>query len=267
MNRLDMHLHLGEVYGSKKGKTFFVSAQEMYDFIIKSELTHALIIYSDIKYAKELQNIITENNKIIKLFLFKWVTNLNDKKLDEEAIGVKFHHVRGGVIDYDSREFKNYLKILPDNYKVLMHTQSTTVVDNAARPMIVAKYAISFPNLKFIVGHAGVFGFKSYYPKDTNGRFYKDYYYMALQMEHLVREAVLVANKVENIWLDISSLFSITHYKSHIILETDKFGFGTDYPFNSPYSKVIKQEVLLRKIKADIDIENIHNRSIQYLES
>jgi hypothetical protein len=89
----------------------------MYDFIINSELTHALIIYSDIKYVKELQNIIAENNKVIKLYPFKWVTNLNDKNLDKEAVGVKFHHVRGGVIDYDSREFKNYLKTLKNHNK------------------------------------------------------------------------------------------------------------------------------------------------------
>lgn len=266
MIRLDMHLHLGDVYGSRKGRYFFVSPEELYEFIIKCKLTHAVIIYSDIKYFLKLKELTQVNQDNIKLYPFQWVTKYNTQ-LDPEAIGVKFHHVRGGIINYESREFKKYIKELPNNYKVLMHTQSTTCVNNAARPMIVAKHAIFNPHLKFIIGHAGVFGFKSYYPKDKSGRYYNDYYYMAVQMEHLVNEAIYVANKIPNIWLDISSLFSITHYKSHLILNTDKFGFGTDYPFNSPYKTVIKQETLLRKIKLDINIEKIHQDSISYLES
>ena len=267
MNRLDMHLHLGDVYGSKKGRSFFVSATDMFNFIRKSKLTHAVIIYSHINYVRELQELLNQNNLNVKLYPLKWVIDLKDTSLDPEAVGVKFHHVRGGVIDYESRQFDKYLKQLPDNYKVLMHTQSTTTVGNAARPMIVAEKAIFNPKLKFIVGHAGVFGFKSYYPKDKTGNYYNDYYYMALQMEHLVNEAVFVVNKIPNIWLDISSLFSITHYKSHLILNTDKFGFGTDYPFNSPYNTVLKQEILLTKIKNDIDLNNIHTNSINYMES
>ena len=273
--RCDIHIHLGKVYKStnKLSHEQYTSPQEVFEFIMKCKITHAVIIYTCINEYRELRALVPEN---IKLYPIKWVIDPTQTNLfNEETVGVKLHHIRGNIDgenlfkDYDSPAMVKFLKTLPDGYLVCPHFQGASKVVDGSRPIAIAKHALKFPNLKFIIYHSGNFGLNCYYTTELH----EQLTFVAMCAETAVFEACLAAEKLPNVFLDSSMLISPNHYKTqHLIKHLNKLALGSDFPFTdfiSPGRVVPRQEDLIMraaKINED-DIQTLHKNAVEWLET
>lgn len=266
--RLDGHLHLGEIYNSKsKGsKQLYVSPEELAAFINKYEITHAIVIYTNIKELRKLQTLTPA-----KLYPVKWVIDPNNLAFNEETVGIKLHHIRGLVNgvnmfeDYDDRCVTNMLKNLPDGFLVCFHTQGRDKIADSCRPLAIAKHAIAFPKLKFIIYHAGNYSLHSYYPIEIS-----KLTHVAMSAETAIFEACLISKKIPNVYVEASMLISPNHFKTQLLIQDDvKLMLGSDYPFMdeiSPGRICTQQEKLLKRTKPSLDINELHQRAIAFIE-
>jgi len=273
MIRVDFHLHVGRVWGGR-GKDISAPAEEAAKVLQRDGITHACVCYSDKQSMDTLQDLCPN----VKFFRLQWITNFS-QKIDEDAHGIKLHSHRGHStgfsfgeqkgeygLDYSSRELSGFLKDLPRDFIIQYHTQGSPSLVNISRPLTIAKLAVENPHLKHIVIHAGSFGLRSYYP--TSGDAAK--IFTSLSQEVAVREAVLAANRLTNIYLDTSAILNMMHYKSeYLFYNFEKAGLGSDWPFSEkvPYGSLPKLEKLLIKFFGQSVVENIHKRALHFLET
>lgn len=273
--RLDIHTHLGEIPRSLRGSAFKVTIEEYVENALAEGYTHACVYSTDPNEFDRLNAKLIEINNPLKVYPVQWITDLK-QKVDSRAMGVKLHSHRGWSdseqrygIDYQSDSLLEFLNTLPEGMVVFAHVQNAVKFTNQSRPALIAYLAVQFPKLKFVICHAGAFGLHCGYPDKENKELTVSYHVLwswGYLAEMQVMEAVLAAKRLPNVWLDSSICLSSKFFKVKLLIESGKFGIGTDFPFarKFPIGSIIKQENMFRK--NGIDVEEIHRKSIEWLE-
>lgn len=257
--KFDIHLNVGKVYRTEKPGSveMFYTGKEIADYVNYFNITHAVCIYDDYKNLKEL----IDNTKA-KIYGVQWIVD-NDQELDvgkEGWYGIKLHSHRGYRpgkkydwkhpkkksdeelsfgLDYADKYVRDIIERLPDGSLVYMHTQGWPSTDNRATPEHLFMLATEFSNLKFIMGHAGMYGGMngalpgSHIPKTQRVRGFDVYKHSIRCYVNSVvqfKAAVLYANTIHNLFLDTSCY---TPDKAIAMRECSKWCIGSDYPFGA----------------------------------
>lgn len=270
--KFDDHIHLGNIWGNKRTETIRTSVKEVKEYIQSNELTHCCILYTDYHEFLELKNELPD----VTFYGCKWVTDFENLVLDKKACGIKLHSSRGpqGPIDYVDRRMNGLLEQLPDNYIVYFHTSEMLSTKSQSTPLVVFTHAIKFPKLKFIVGHSGSFGLRTFYPTNKDKPGYKACLKIALLSECMVETAITGADKLKNVYLDSSLLINRGTPKVWVLAKSKRWCFGSDYPFNkvvgsTEHTPIKSQEELMIKSfnHTREDIDRIHLNGIQFFEN
>lgn len=259
MIKLDFHTNLGTVPNSanKSSQEIYISPERLGAFLNKFEITHAVVLYTDYKELEELDELCPNT----EIYGLRWINDINGCVKDPENMldigkrlwrGVKFHSHRSyrmvnGEKEYgtdysDSRLVGKILDLLPDNSIICMHTQGSASLHNQATPRAIYKLAMLYPNLKFIISHAGAYGKGAYDPvpryfppvtRKEQSQEQKAYQAMRTVFhfsEMLIRDAVYLVNRIPNLFLNTSVLYPL---KRIPLQHTDRWGIGSDFPFTS----------------------------------
>jgi hypothetical protein len=267
--RLDGHLHVGVVYGGKNPDTP-APADRCAEYLKANQITHAGVCYTSRKEMDRLVDLCPE----IKFYKYQWIASY-EQQFDEDIQGFKLHSHRGlgfsfGAdkqgLEYTSKEMDKLLARMPENMILQYHTQGSSSFNNTSRPLAIAQLATKHRHLKHIIVHAGSYGLMSYYPSKVEPVTIMT----ALAQENLVQEAVLVANRLANVYLDSSTLIGLKHAKSDLLTSgTKKAALGSDWPYceKSPYGPILAGEKLLKRIISEEDISNMHERALHFLDT
>jgi hypothetical protein len=198
--------------------------------------------------------------------------------LDKGIHGIKVHSHRGQSsgfsfgeegndrgLDYSSKKMRELLASLPEGFIVEYHTQGSSSLSSTSRPFVVGKLAIENRHLKHIIVHSGAFGMRSFYPSSFNASLLTT----AISQEMLVQEAVLMANRLPNVYCDSSTLIGPGHYKTDLLFSfTRKVSLSSDWPYSEvcPYGPVTKSEQLLARYNGADSVAELHTRAIDWLE-
>ena len=256
--KFDIHLNVGKVYRTKKPGSveMFYSGKEIAEFVNHYGITHAVCIYDQYENLKELID-----NTSAKIYGVQWIVD-KDQELDfgkEGWYGIKLHSHRGyrdaskydwsntkkkgnrGSLsygmDYSDKYIKDILNTLPNEALVYMHTQGWPSVHNRARPEHLFMLATHFNNLKFIMGHSGMYGgiqtalpglkeITTHIPKEFNihQRSIRTWGDTVARFT----ESVWYSNILHNLFLDSSCY---TPDKAIAYKKCDRWTIGSDYPF------------------------------------
>lgn len=256
--RFDIHLNVGKVYRTEKPGSveMFYTGKEIADFVNYYGITHGVCIYDKYENLKELMD-----NTDAKIYGVQWIVD-KDQTLDvgkEGWYGIKLHSHRGyrdaskycwkskgkkgdrGSLSYglhySDKYVKDILETLPKNSLVYMHTQGWPSPDNRARPEHLFMLATEFNNLKFIMGHSGMYGgiqsalpglkeIPSYRPKGFNvhQRSIRTWGDCVVRFN----TSVIYSNLIHNLFLDSSCY---TPDKALAYMSCDRWCIGSDYPF------------------------------------
>ena len=256
--KFDIHLNVGKVYRTKKPGSveMFYSGKEIAKFVNYYGITHGVCIYDKYENLKELMD-----NTDAKIYGVQWIVD-KDQELDigkEGFYGIKLHSHRGyrdaskydwrakgkkgdkGSLSYglhySDKYVKDILERLPTNSLVYMHTQGWPSPDNRARPEHLFMLATEFNNLKFIMGHSGMYGgiqtalpgLKDI-PTDRPKGFNVHQRSIRTWGDSVVRfkTSVIYSNLVHNLFLDSSCY---TPDKALAYKGCDRWTIGSDYPF------------------------------------
>lgn len=317
-----MHLNVGNMWKTKKptSKEFFYSGKEIAEFCNYFQLTHAVCIYSGYENLKEL----IDNAPNTKIYGVQWVVDLDNEVLDvgkEGWCGVKLHSHRGhrpimndlslygksyndaqfGVVtygmDYGHKTVQKFLTTLPDNSLVYMHVQGAKTLVHSSSPRAVFRLSQLFPNLKFIMGHAGDYGAGTYKPSiasinctQDQSKWSDEYstFNMAITTHAAsvtnIMAAVQYANLTHNIFLDTSRFVK---HKAKILENSNKWAIGSDYPFGNngrgeqdenfkledlekmknAYWNIDNECRQFAKIVGEKKVEEAHKAAVIYMES
>lgn len=270
--RLDNHLHVGKVWGGRNADTPADPAA-CSEYLKANEITHAVVCYSDKASMAELKKL----SPGIKFYKLQWVTDLT-QPLDKGIQGVKLHSHRGRLngfqfgepaevgLDYNSKAVRQFLAKLPPGFIVQYHTQGSCSHVSTSRPYIVGKLAIEYRHLKHVIVHSGSFGMRSFYPSTND----KNLLTTALSQEMLVQEAVLMANRLANVYCDASTLTGPSHYKTDLLLTgTKKTALSSDWPFSekTPYGPVLKMEQLASRFVGEEGVTALHANAVAWLDA
>jgi len=269
MIRVDFHSHVGVVHGGRNEATPAPADLAAASFK-KNLVTHACVCYTDRPSMDRLVELCPE----IKFYKLQWIADVH-QKLDDDIQGIKLHSHRGTGfafgkdmqgLDYSSKEVKAFLQSLPEGLIVQYHTQGSASLNNVSRPYQIGKLATQNRHLKHVIVHSGSYGLQSFYPSTPS----PDLIITAISQEMLVQEAVLMANRLANVYLDTSTLVAPKHYKSDLLLTgTKKAAFGSDWPYGAKLeiSSILGAEKLARRFMSEEDVFKIHDRALQFLEA
>ena len=249
--KFDIHLNVGTIYktNSSRSKELFYTGKEIADYCNFYKITHCVCIYSHYQYIEELQ----QHAPNTKVYGVQWITDFANDKMDIGKPlfqGIKLHSNRGyrmvnGELTYgldygDFNLVESVLNKLPDNHLVYMHTGCNILGNKTSlrcSPDHVFTLATKYNNLKFIMGHAGVYGgmftsepsIREVPTTITNN----SHVYTAGVRNHVnsmasTKKAVMYANYTHNIFLDGSIH---TRDKARELKNTPKWAVGSDYPY------------------------------------
>ena len=131
---------------------------------------------------------------------------------------------------------------------------------------MIGKLAVEFRHLKHIIVHSGAFGMRSFYPSNYDANLLTT----AIAQEMLVQEAVLMANRLANVYCDSSTLIGPSHYKTDLLFSTtDKVALSSDWPYSEvcPYGPLHKSEDLAIRYLGEDGLTGIHERAIAWLNT
>lgn len=257
--KFDLHLNVGKVYRTEKPGSveMFYSGKEIAEYVNYFNITHAVCIYDQYENLKELMD-----NTNAKIYGVQWIVD-NDQELDfgkEGWYGIKLHSHRGYRsgkkydwkhpkkksdeelsfgLDYGDKYVTNIIERLPNGSLVYIHTQGWPSIDNRATPQHLFMLATEFMNLKFIMGHAGMYGGMNsalpgpHVPKIGRHKGFELYKQSIRNYGNSViqfKSAVHYANMLHNLFLDSSCY---TPDKAIAFRDTDKWCIGSDYPFGA----------------------------------
>lgn len=276
--KFDIHLNLGVIPTTKKKTQTVVTPEELANYIKNENLTHAMVLYLDNNDILKLRELVPPE---IELFSLLWVTDIdkfNTTDLLDFTNGICIHSHRGTLdgenfgIDYTSPKLLKFFRKLPDNSIVCVHTQGNASPKSPSRGLSVAKWAVKFPNLKFLIEHAGSYFRTEFYPtmnvySDLFTDMGQAFFMQAITSEVAIKEAITVADRLSNVFLD-SSIVSGNNYKARLLHTSSFWGFGSDYPFERGMCSVTKQENIFKKyFKYDeVFIQQIHQRALDFFK-
>lgn len=276
--RLDCHIHLGYIPKSTSNvlsQSLYTSVEEVEQYILRSNLTDAVILYRDYKELERLNERVKNRCNIYGL---KWVDvkegktkieYLNELDINKPLFkGVKIHNIRHfdssiPLQQYSYPLLKNLLDCLDKNMIVLPHIQQTTY----SSPFSLLECIIKYPHIKFILGHCGAYGgpfltkphLDDSFLVDNSKRISYSHYMIG---NRNVYEA-LELSRFNNVFLD-SSIFYAS-LKAKIFKLTDHAMFGSDYPFGiMKNNKLSSQEDLYAK-HIIVTLNEIHKNAIDFI--
>jgi len=264
----------------------------MTSFLVENNITHAIILYPRDGYTYLSQ--VAKHSPTTQIWGLQVLmgvdkdspTNLKSLTLDAGdpfkplCKGIKIASHRGwwdkdGVVDsgFDygsqSRALNKILNQLPDDSIVSMHLQGDPIFNSASIPQTVATYAYKYPHLKFIMNHCGDYGQgglsnkpSKYLTVDKQGN---DNLFPAFRYAHhhaLIQAAITYANLSHNIYLDSSVL---TPTKLELLESCDRWGLGSDYPFQKKSDLFIKEEKKAVSKLGATRIEKMYKDTLHWL--
>lgn len=258
--KVDLHIHLGECpksFTKLNGSTAICpTVDEVLEHLEKYQITHAVILYENYEMLEQLskryhgelyglQYIYDENQELdIGKPLFK---------------GVKLHNRRNhSKYRYDKVE--HIIKQLPNNSIILYHTQQRCETLQLGEDQIqqILYYAVKYPHIKHIVGHAGAYAVGSYKPTNRDSESFGMLLRYFYQNVYTHQAAQTIAD-LPNVLLE-SSCFNKT--KAKIIR---KFGIGSDFSFgkgNHNYDQQLRSYVRVSGIPSIL----IQKQALDFLE-
>ena len=290
---LDGHIHVDEICSTLRhpDRCYPIDVEETIKYLRDCSVDCAIIIYRNYSTLEYIHTQVP-NCRILGL---KWVDiPLNTKyyneisktvleDIDKEMFyGLKFHDLRvfdkemltdcelnnsnyTKLYNYTNKYVKKLISLLKPNQLVLFHFQGC----RDSNPLNIVHLICYCKHVKYIIGHAGCYGGLNVSPpkrylsevSDTCLRFYHSIF--ALQ------NSIELANLFPHVYLDntIPCPFGI---KGKVMSLTDKFIFGTDfceYKYANNQTIIAEQYKLLRQRYPDIDIDDINNRFIKWLET
>lgn len=192
----------------------------------------------------------------LPLFPFYWIRTPLSPNVPASAKGLKLH-------PFTERYTLEVGNILPSlsvardrGLPVLIHTDDRE--PGLSRGSLVASIAAQFPDIDFIMAHSG-----SYAPgiPDQPGKSYvSDEIIRAL-----VSEAIDVASRLANVYLETSILASSVKAKLIASAPLDKLLIGTDYPISKEhYGSVMFQERMLFDAGMSVtDVQTLHENAFR----
>lgn len=250
--RFDIHTHVGEIPSSKRSSStaLQVSPEQAAAYLKKYNITHTVILYSDYTYIEQLSKLVDT-----KLYGVKWLNDPEYDSLDQGKplyYGVKIHshrgtYLRGGVrtygVDYThGKVMDGLLTRLNANEIVYMHMQGSSSPVNWAYPRTMLKWACKYPHLKFIMGHAGIYGgmdtlrptvrpiFDTSLQSTNEGKTFLNSMQGYLFAIRNMTDAAEFTLYTHNLFLDTS----VHNYlKGDILKNYSKWCIGSDFPFGT----------------------------------
>ena len=295
--KIDLHTNIGAFPASdrKGSQKQWASVDDIVEHLVKFNITHHMCLYpyDGYHYMEELQARLPdvvhwgvqcvmhhEPDDTVPTDHLELDCNNSDRPLSK---GIKIASHRGwwrdtvltdpySGTDYSDVKFmKRILDRVPAGSLVSMHTQGSSSPTNTSTPISVANLAARYPDLKFIINHAGDYGTRMGTAKPGATRLVED---TKKAMPNLLRHAQsrgVIANAVElaewfhNIFLD-SSNFMI--HKADILARTDQWCIGTDIPFADPQFYDYDKELAdyLKIIDPSL-IERCYSNTLNYINS
>lgn len=272
--KLDIHLNLGQVPESKKKTPFYVSPEKLALYIKEQQLTHAVVLFPDYKEWDELRKLVPED---VILYPLLWVVD-SKFELREDLRGICVHSHRGTLdgkeygLDYSSLKMLRIFDQLPDQFIVCVHTQGVNSYRNISRVLSISRWAVRYPNLKFLAEHSGSFMRKEFYPTlnsfdDLSKEMVQAFLVLAVGSEVCINEAITVSERLSNVFLD-TSIVASNNYKCKLLSRSNRWCWGSDYPFENGLCSVQKQEKLFRKYYNfdDFKVQEVYERGKEFLE-
>lgn len=270
--KIDLHLHCGRVLDNylRKGDVI-VPTESVVDYFERHEITHACVCYTT---RKEIEDLLLKA-KNTTIYPIQWITDSTDKLYLDINKGVKLHSHRGFSspldkkpgLDYLEKEVQEILLSLPDGYIVQYHTQSVSHSLSTPRLSTIGQLAFKYPKLKHMIIHAGAFGLHTAYPTNRDSPHWYTFNNQAVFAEMLIKEATFLADRLSNIYCDSSIIFSRKHFKTRLVFDCSKSGFGTDFPFcRESIGSMKAQERLIRLEYGEDKVKEVHQRSLDWIE-
>lgn len=275
--KVDLHIHLGQIPSASKSNSneFISTVESVYNYITKSHITHACILYTNYNQLEELSKLLPD----VKLYglqyydislentLFNYQTIESDKPLWK---GLKIHSHRNfstnSIISYSTKGIlSNLFKKLPEGSIVLPHFQGSL----GSHPLDMLNNMVHFNHLKFIIGHSGNYGHMSYKPNIIENQYdfnKKELFKLFLISINSITDSVILANELPNVYLD-SSVFAV--HKNIIFNNTEHSGFGSDFPLGiMKKDKILSDQEILycNHFNSNIHLNEIHERTVQFLD-
>ena len=244
MVRTDCHIHLDRI--GPPHKTPPPTVQDVLMYSRRESISLFCGIY---EHEETLQKFTRAG---IPIFPFFWERKPQSPQIPPSAGGIKLHpYIENYVLG--TKTVLPVLLVARDrNLPVLIHTDDRR--PSMSRGSLVAAIANDFPDITFIMAHSGSYGpGKIERPGDS---WVKDNL-----IKELVSEAIEVAKKCPNVFLEISILASKT--KAELIAHEaplEKILIGTDFPIYKPVfgSVVFQEDALIQAGMTNSQIELIH---------
>lgn len=188
----------------------------------------------------------------------------------KDVVGVKFHSHRGywnidgnqqTGFDYsDTKTIARVLDRLPEHSIVSMHTQGTASLNNTSTPLAIAHLAVKYPELRFIINHAGDYGATGYRPSPDKLK-RMDNVLPFIASLSLVRQAMEVCDALPNVFLDTSVIFL---QKASILTESTRWVIGSDIPYNVEETRSLTNQ---RKLAARFGVgeERLQQQEMDFI--
>lgn len=254
MTRFDIHVNLGQFPCSRKGKSpKYVSPKDMYEYFLRQNITHALVLYNRDEYHL-LEELISYTDT--KVYGVQCIMGTKYSPTDitkpfkfdlgkEGVVGIKIASERGwwtngkevwSGINYTDKYITKLLKQLPDNTVVSLHTQGTTNINNTATPMTILNLSKKFRQLKFVMNHGGDYGPALQVAKPSKKRFVNGEgvtnYYRNVSHRMIIESGLICSEFLPNVFIDSSCW---TYPKGLVYKNYSQWCVGSDFPFSEGF--------------------------------
>lgn len=293
---IDSHIHLDTISSKFGKKPVDVDFDSVIKHIRDNNLDAAVLIYRD--YSKILRiHELFPQLRIIGLYWTDIPVNSKEmNKYKEQVImqlqkefcyGIKLHNrglfeqeglsdiyqdlrKRGAsdihpasFLNYDNRYLFDILRVIPDNRIVLCHTQGgNTSLLNAGT---MTKMIVSFPRLKFMIGHGGSYGKNDIAAVDPDYSRAEPRYRWFLNLLSLRSAAALVKSFV-NVYID-NTIIAPVKVKGKFFNITDRVVVGTDFGITHSGTDLMKMYEKIKLYKTDFDYNIMNQRFIEWIDT
>lgn len=259
--RIDGHTNLGThpSSGRKNSKEHPVTVDELNTYLKKYNITHHLCLYEQTKHdwLMQLDDSITHWGCQAMYATYPELAHeITDIPLDignkDRVVGVKFHSHRGfwkingeiqSGLDYSNmRLISKVLDRLPEKAVVSMHVQGSSSFGNTSHAHAIAKLALKYRHLRFIINHAGDYAIMGYKPSAAAILEGKESVLSHLGSLSCIQAAINVCDLLPNVFMDASIMMN---HKYALLKNSSKWVLGSDIPYSGEkvYSLDTQQKV------------------------
>jgi predicted TIM-barrel fold metal-dependent hydrolase len=258
--RVDSHVHIDTIDPTKKHhKTDPPTPEALETYVRRENIGHIFAMYESDAALKRFAPVPVEITPVY------WERHPQTPQIPASAKGIKLHPFLDGHYRLDLAHIKPTLDVARERgLFVFIHMDDR--VPDISRPSLVGDLARHYPDLTFVMGHAGsyappLWALTPNFSTADRQRFNRNTW-------ELVSEAVAVVKALPNVYLETSILAS--DVKARIIARTaplDKILPGSDFPIlaTGPFQPMAFQEQQLKKFGVkDADIQRMYQTACRF---